>query len=146
MRVSLFGLFLQRTNLTIGNVGLYNWFSCSYFTYCLISCFYVLIFTIHLSCTHVPGMHATWHYHMYSRGCTLDFHVQIVETGPWCHAVADQSAQRILPWRSEYSRSSDLAVTLPPSSSPVWLPISSCYSWAPFSFCISFHVLYFSTF
>jgi len=53
----------------IGNVGLYNWFSCSYFTYCLISCSYVLIFTIHLSCTRVPDMHATWLYHMYSPGC-----------------------------------------------------------------------------
>ena len=35
----------------IDNVSLDNWFSCSYFTYCLISSSYVLIFTIHLSCT-----------------------------------------------------------------------------------------------
>ena len=53
----------------IGNVGLYNWFSCSYFTYCLITCSYVLIFTIHISCTHVPIMHAIWLYYMYSQGC-----------------------------------------------------------------------------
>ena len=53
----------------ISNLGLYNWFPYSYFTYCLISCSYVFIFTIHLSCTRVPDMHATWLYHMYSPGC-----------------------------------------------------------------------------
>ena len=69
----------------IGNVDLYNWFPYSYFTYCLISCSYVLIFTIHLSCTCVPDMHATWLYHMYSRVASdnPESHVQILEPGPW---------------------------------------------------------------
>jgi len=53
----------------IGNVGLYNWFSFSYFTYCLISCSYVLIFMIHLSYARVPDIHATWPYLLYSVGC-----------------------------------------------------------------------------
>ena len=36
-------------------------------------------------------------------------------------AVTDQSAQRIFPWWSECSRSLDVAVALPSSSSPIWL-------------------------
>ena len=36
--------------------------------------------------------------------------------------VADQSAQQILPWRSECSRSLDIVIALPLSSSPDWLP------------------------
>jgi len=36
-------------------------------------------------------------------------------------SVADQSAQWILPWRSERSRSLGIIVALPPSSSPDWL-------------------------
>ena len=69
----------------IGNVGLYNWFSCSYFTYYLISCSYVLTFTIHLSCTQylictplgfiicTRGLHLI----------TLNSHVQILEPVSW---------------------------------------------------------------
>ena len=49
----------------IGNVGLYNWFTCSCFTYCFISCSYVLIFTIHLFYTCVT----TW----YARNLALSY-------------------------------------------------------------------------
>ena len=121
MRVFLFGLFLQRTNPWIGNVGLYNWFSYSYFTYCLILYSYVLIFTIHLFCTRVSDMHATWPYHMYSLGCfltILNSHVQILEFEPWwpyynwSECVEDPSMTIRAQQKFGHRR----------SSSPDWLP------------------------
>ena len=60
----------------IGNFSLYNWFTHSYFTYCLISCSYVLIFAIHLSCIRVPDTHATWPHLLYLLSCIWQ---------PWTH-------------------------------------------------------------
>jgi len=63
-------------------------------------------------------------------------------------SVADQSAQRILSWWSECSRSSDTAVALPPSFSPVWLSRSLLLlvSISQLLLCISLHVLCFYIF
>ena len=63
-------------------------------------------------------------------------------------AVADQSTQRILPWWSECRKSSDIAVVLPPSFSPVWLSRSLLLlvSISQLLLYISLHVLYFYIF
>ena len=88
-----------------------------------------------ISCTCMPGL---YHLIMYTCACyarhlallyvlarlhltTQNSHVQILEPGLWWPYCADQSAQRILPWRSGRNRSLDIVVTFPPSSSPDWL-------------------------
>jgi len=51
----------------------------------------------------------------------LDSYVQILVPEPWWLDVTDQSAQRILPWWSECSRSLDVVATFSSNSSPIWL-------------------------
>ena len=138
MRVFLFGLFFWRIISRISNVGLYNCFSYSYLTYCLISCTYVLIFTIHFFCTRVPDMHATWLYHMYSLGCfltNLNAHIQIIESGPgwprcnWSECAVDPSVT--IGAQQKFGLSPQLFLPVPLLIGS--LDPSYC-SWAPLSF------------
>ena len=135
----------------IGNMSLYNWFSCSYFTYYLISCSYVLIYTIHLSCTHVHDLHATWLYHFVLAGLhltTLNSHVQSLESGPWwpyyswSECAADPSVAIGLQQKLGHRHSSSSR------STPVWLsrPLLLLVSISQLLLCISLRVLYFCIF
>ena len=63
-------------------------------------------------------------------------------------SIADQSTQRILPWRSERSRSLDIVVAFPLSCSPDWLSRSLLLlvSTSQLLLCISICKLYFCIF
>ena len=136
----------------IGNVGLYNSFCCSYLTYCLISCSYMLIFTKHLLYTRVTTWACQLALSYVLAGLILD-NPRSSCLDPKClnHGgltVTDQSEQQILPWRSERSWSLDIIVALPPSSSPDWLsrPLLLLVSTSQLLLCISLHIMYFYIF
>jgi len=63
------------------------YFRCFNFLYVTCHCLYLHAWITSLDHAHMClPEHANWPYHMYSLGCiltTLDFHVQILESGPW---------------------------------------------------------------
>ena len=128
----------------IGNVSLYNYFPVV--TLLTVS-FHVhmCLYSWYISCKHVPVIHATWLYYMYSQGCVWQSWILMSRSyrpdlGDL--SVVDQSAQLILPWWSECSRSSGIAVVLPPSFSPVWLSRSLLCSWASLNYYYVYPFMY----
>ena len=128
-------------------------YCCSFnFLYVTCHCLYLHAWTTSLDHAHVwlPNMHATWLYHIYSLAWLhlriLDPHVQILESGPWWPYCSWSECVAL--WWSECSRSLDVAVALPPSSSPDWLsrPLLLLLSTSQLLLCISLCIMYFCVF
>ena len=103
------------------------------FRFTVVPLIFLMLFVITYTCILGPRHLIMYKYtyyarylalYMYSQGCVWQPWILMSRSWSLDHgdlAVADQSAQRILPWWLECNRSSDTAVVLPSRFSPVWL-------------------------
>ena len=110
---------------------------------------YMLIFTVHLSCTPVPVMHATWLYYSTRRVASDNPEFLCLDPGVWSWwPYCSWSECAVNPSvtigvQQKLGLSPQLFLSVPllfGSRDP------SCCSWVPLSFCISLHMMCFCIF